>query len=236
MIANIYQNNLLKYPLDNEEINVIDEIWDFVNMFSMQDILLNDYRKRIINQIKNKYNPNEFLMYENAVEKMFWNLRHKIYNNHDIPNDFLNYDVQKYDNITNLNNMLIDHPIYETNYYRSFINKLFTIDNQNKLLITKPIEGSSKIFSKNDFNLLTSTIMNNRNIYEQYMNNDIGLANVKKNINYPEFYYQFDYPFPNMNLCIKCNSDSNYKLKKIKKMYYDNDQDKYWFKLIKPNI
>ena len=214
----IYMNDDLKYPLTELEYNDLDNVWEFIDNFKFLTYSLHDYRSRLIKCIKNKYKCNEFLNLEFIVEKLFWNLRNK---------------TNKYfDNIQtfkegNYNDMISS--MYRDNSYRSFINKLILIDDINYKCYYKKQEGSSEIFSKNKFNLYTSVVLFNRNLYENIMK----LPENIKNIYIPKYYYEYDYGFPNLNFCKPFIQTKNFRILKINKMYYDHNPENNWFKLIK---
>jgi hypothetical protein len=75
MIDNPYIDSNLKYPLSQEEYEIIDRVWSFLHTFNKNYISASDYRNKIIKNIKEKYNIEEFLQLEIIAEKMFWNLR-----------------------------------------------------------------------------------------------------------------------------------------------------------------
>ena len=106
------------------------------------------------------------------------------------------------------------------------------MDKQNKIIISKLMEGSSEIFCKNYFNLLSMTILFDRDLYEKIIRDSFDIKYLK--IKLPEYYYQNDYPFPNLNSCIYICGNKREKMNRIKKMYFNTDGpiDKYWFKII----
>lgn len=256
-MLNPYIDKLLKYPLSEKEYKNIDKVWEFLEIFNDNYILTNSYRKKVINNIREKYTISEFYFYELILNKMFWNLRWllvpyfmgnnqeilneennymKIYANilkFPFPNELLNLEILKNYGNNNLKKILENGILNETNYYRSFINKLVIIDKIDNKIFIKPMEGSSKIFKKNFFNQLSSNILFNRQLYEKVMltPNNINYKNIKL----PKYYHEIDYPFPNLNFCTyKFGTKKDY-LKRIKKMYFLQDIkiDKYWFKLLK---
>ena len=119
--------------------------------------------------------------------------------------------------------------IFETTYYRSFINKILIHDKTTDRIITKPMEGSSDIFAKNNFNLETMTILNDKNLYEKIMSNPLSLRN--HDIQVPEYYFQLDYPFPNLNFMTYSFGNKEERINRINKMYYCDDC-KNWYKLL----
>jgi hypothetical protein len=244
MIKDIYRDPLLKYPLTDNEIANIDKVWEFIYNFKLSYPSISTYRKNIIKTVKNKYTPEEFNIYETAAEKMFWNLRFIIsplwldskINEHTyeeeytklqtIPKSLLLYNSYNYEGKKDLYNK-VSLCKQKKAYYRSYINKMCIV--RENTLIYKQIEGSSDIFSKNYFNLYSTTIFMNKQLYESIIKNPFIIKN--KKINLPEFYFQFDYAFPNFNYCV-LSTNKNKKLKRINKMYYSNKAEKNWFKFI----
>lgn len=251
----IYQDKLLKYPLTDYEYNIIDDVWNFIKIFDKQFIFISDYRKYIINNIRKKYTPEEFFLFESIANKLFWNLRWLLFplwhipnitkkeyerfvkNNYDnyenIPYSLLLCKYEKFKDERDLDNKLSKNPIFKSTYYRSFINKLIIIDRKNNIIITKEFEGSSDIFSKNYFNLLTMIIFFNRILYEKIMKNPYSIKN--KKIKLSKYYYQYDYGFPNLNYCTYTFGTHEDKMERIKKMYYSSKPRKarFWFKLLR---
>jgi hypothetical protein len=243
----------LKYPLNQAEQDILEEVWDFINIFSKQYVFISDYRKYIINTIRNKYTPEQFLLYESIANKLFWNLRWLLYplwldeditetkyteiikNNYgglkELPHILLLCKSTKFYDEKHLHE-LVRNVLLSTTYYRSFVNKIVIIDRKNSIVHTKPFEGSSDIFSKNYFNLLTMSILFDRKLYEATMRNPYEIKN--KNIELSQFYYQYDYGFPNLNYCTYDFGTQDQKLDRIKKMYYNNidKKSRYWFKLL----
>ncbi len=256
-ITNIYTNKILKYPLTNNEYNNIDKVWNFLLLFKNKYIYLKDYRKYIIKTIKKQYTVDEFYLYETITNKLFWNLRWMIYplymyhnmsnkeyikfikNNYDdkshIPHSILQCKVQKYIDNEDMDNKLFNNDTYiNSTYYNSFINKLIIVDKVKKIIISKQLEGSSNIFSKNYFNLLTMTILFNRKLYEHIMKSPYKLISkhfIDRLLDHTH-YYQLDYGFPNLNMCVYTFGTKEDRINRIKKMYYRKTPTKYWKKLI----
>lgn len=225
----IYRDNHLKYPLSELEYEKINDVWKFINEFNFLTYNLHEYRSHIINIIKKNYSIDEFYNLEIIAEKLFWNLRDRAYHifleNDNIrnKNELLNLKEGSYEE--SLDSMYNDHS------YRSFINKLILIDNINNKYYYKRIEGSAPIFNKNKFNLYTSVVFFNRSLYEKIMDNNIeGI----KDIAIPNYYYEYDYPFPNLNFGKPFIHTKKYRIDKIRKMYYDQNAEKNWFKLLHP--
>ena len=250
---NIYTDPILKYPLTDKEYDRIDDVWRFLLYFENNDIFNSDFRVRTISAIKNQYTIDEFYNYETILRKLFWNLRWAIFllwvkpdlsedeyyklikndygNYKEIPNSLLLCETHSYKDESDLQNKLQKSDFFDKTYYRSFINKIVIIDKQNNKIIMKPIEGSSHIFKKNYFNLLTITILFDKALYKEVMNNPY-IIKFKK-IKTAPYYHQQDYGFPNLNFCTFEFGTKEDMINRIKKMYYYKN-DKYWFKLLLP--
>ena len=217
---NLYINENLKFPLTNFEYDKLDDVFEFINNFYFLTYNLGKYRKKIIKIISKKYKIEEFLLFEKILEKLFWNIRYLISEQNllNTNNDFKNSD----DLETILNEL------YRDTYYRSFINKLVLIDDINNTIYYKKMEGSSHIFCQNYFNLATMMALKDRTQYEKILIN----PKLIKEIVCPKYYHQLDYAFPNLNLVMPFIQSDNYRLYKIKLMYYNDDCEKNWYRLL----
>lgn len=241
---NIYTNNNLKYPLESNEVDMLPKVWKFLEVFKKRFVFISDYRNHLVKQIQDKYTIDEFYKYEYIINKLFWNLRWGVsyvwtdekLDTDNMPLSLLICKFVKYKDTDDLIKKVKEVKSGENidnigSFYRSFINKLIIVDKENKELIIKQMEGSSDIFSKNYFNLLTSHILFSKKLYEEVMNNPLSIKN--KDIKLSEYYYQYDYGFPNLNYCKYLIGSENDRLERIKKMYYNiNNPYKYWFKII----
>jgi len=252
----IYTNLLWKYPLNKSEYNKVEEVWQFLEHFNDGYELLSEYRHNVITKIRKLYTSNEFLEYEDILNKMYWNLRWVIYpiwmnmnisrdeyyqfikNNYEgnkfIPSCLTMCEEDTFVDDYDLYDKLHNNAIYENSYYRSFINKLILVDYDEKKIITKQMEGSADIFRKNYFNLYTFKILFDRDLYEKIMSDPYNI--VKMKIDMPKFYYQYDYGFPNLSSATYMYGGKDYRLNRINKMYYYNNlnkKEKYWFKIIR---
>mgnify|MGYP005846763689 CR=1 FL=1 len=253
-IENIYQDNILKYPLTDEEYIKVDDAWEFLEIFKKKFIFLSDYRDDIIKKIRAKYTIDEFYLYEKILNKLFWNIRwlmfplwkhenineneyYKLiknnYNNvKELPKSLLLCKFESYKNDQDMEYKVTNNKLFEDTYYRSFINKLLIVDKKNKQIITKPIEGSSEIFTKNYFNLLTITILFNKDLYEKVMKDPYKLKKIK--IPLSKYYYEYDYGFPNLNYCVYKFGNKKDRIQRIKKMYFSKKpQARFWFRIIR---
>lgn len=256
IIDDIYKSPLLKYPLTREEEDLVPEALNFLDIFKLQikNIFISDYRDRVIHIIKKKYTPDEFYKLEEVLNKLFWNLRWLIfplwqdpmmteddyenfvkdnyYGYTELPYSLLLCKKQSYTNQDDLLKKIKDTKDYDLIFqsYRSFINKLIIVDTQNKFILTKPMEGSSHIFGKNYFNLYSMMILFNMSLYHEIMRRPYAIRNLPVQLS--DYYYQYDYGFPNLNFCTYQFGTKKDRLERIKKMYYDETAGKHWFKLI----
>lgn len=257
MINDIYKNKYLKHSLTYKEYNLLPKVWEFLKYFKKRFIFITDYRDYIIDKISDTYTSDEFYLYESILNKLFWNLRWFIFPLWTNPliseEDYLKFIKSNYEDFERLpySLLLCKYQQYKTpddlksklqhsflysdtysSYYRSFINKLIIVDQKDKVIITKSMEGSSDIFSKNYFNLLSFHILFNKQLYEKVMENPFTIRDL--HIPLSQYYYQFDYGFPNLNVCAYSFGSSDNQINRIKKMYYNTDSNKakYWYKII----
>lgn len=240
---------MIKYPLTDKEYSIINKVWAFIQIFNKPYIYITDYRNYLIKKIRKRYTLEEFYLYESIANKLYWNLRWLLFplflNPNMTKHEYDNFNFNKYteipDSLTkckkmkyydpdDLDKKLKDGDLYNDNYYRSFINKLIIIDQQNKTIYHKLMEGSANIFNKNNFNLVTWTILMDENLYNKIIDDPY---NIKKlNIELPVYYHQQDYGFPNLNFCVYSFGSAEDHIDRIDKMYYKNKNGKFWFKLI----
>ena len=215
----IYTNVL--YPLSRREIDELDNTWIFLESFKQNQTCssLHLYRSQLIDHVCTRYTCEQFYNYELLAEKLFWNLRAR---------------TQKYFPENHLVSGSLDdmyNNLINDNSYRSFINKLILINDSQNEYFYKKIEGSSHIFNKNDFNTITGYLLFNRQLYENIITNPQKILDV----NMPRFYYEYDYGFPNLNYGKPFIQSSEFRLKRINKMYYDDNAESNWFRLIRPD-
>lgn len=214
----IYNRNNLSYPLADDEIKILDDVWDFIEGFKLGFVTLFQYRNTLINNIKKKYNIDEFIKLESIAEKIFWNLKSKFKKEISSENEYEIYDWNDFNKIKeNLEN---------DNYYRSFINKLVNFDYENKKIYYKKMEGSPYIFKGNKMNEYLYVIFFDRILYEKVMHD----GNIEE-INLPNIYYQLDYCFPNLNLCKPFLYGKFNRIKRAQQMYYDKNSETNWYSL-----
>lgn len=236
----IYNDTELKYPLKDDELPILKDVWDFYFEFNNKEISLHDYRLKLINKISQKYAMEEFLKYESILDKLYWNLQFEIAKlilNKEI--DTIPYSLTfttetNFETDWELANVIESKT--KTIYYRSFINKLLVVDKHKKKVYTKDQESSISFFSHNYFNLLGASIMSSRELYELVMDNPNIIKKMK--IPLPAYYYQIDYGFPNFSLCnynindVNTVEGSQVRLDRINKMFYSEKSEKYWFTIL----
>jgi len=249
-MKDIYTNSGLKYQLNDNEYKNIDKVWELINIFNKPFICITDYRNYLIKKIKKKYTVEEFYFLESIINKLFWNLRWLMFplfvkpklnneeydafvsNNYDdykeIPDSLLLCNKISYDGEDDLDKKLKSISLNSDTYYRSFINKLIIVDKVSKVIFNKKMEGSSEIFSKNFFNLYTMTVLLDRKLYEKIMGDPYVAKSM--HIELSSYYYEYDYGFPNLNYCTYSFGDEEYRINRVKNMYYKGSAD-YWYKL-----
>ena len=241
----------MRYIFTKKENENMDGAWKLLEIltFNIKYITIYNFRNYIIKYVSENYSIEQFFLYETIIDKLYWNLQYEIAqlllnisNNNDINNinniNEIPYSLTlcykyKIDEIDI--NKKIDEYKKENNYYKSFVNKLIIIDKQKKILYLKEQEGTPKFMLNNYFNLLGSSIIINRPLYERIINNPSILRHMK--IPMSQFYYEIDYAFPNFSLCEYNINDRKERTERIRKMYYifndnKNKDAKYWFKLM----
>lgn len=213
MNNNSYKDDNLKYPLTNDEIKLIDEVWKFINIFRKSAISRSIYRRTIIDKIKKKYNVDEFYKLEKIVEKMYWNLFYKLSREIDLNPKI--YIKEEFD-LKDMTNKIL---MRNNNITQSNIKKTYIVTKNNKMIY--------KYDYPNEIDLLIYSIMINRGVYESIMTNtssifEIDILPYSSNI-------EFDYPYPNFNTIKGFTTNNNERKSKIQKMYYDINSEKNWF-------
>jgi hypothetical protein len=220
----VYNGPEIKYPLTAAEIQDLDRVWKFIKVFTKPYIYVTEYRNYLIKKLSSKYTPEQFFYLESVANKLFWNLRYRLASGKRVDS----YCTKiPYTGPADLDKKLAGLDLYDTNYYRSFINKLVIVDKKDSVIYTKRMEGSSDIFVKNDFNTTVWNNFCNKLLYERAMR-DPYKADNSVNV----YYHQYDYGFPNLNMCIyQAGSDTD-RFDRVKKMYYQDGVAKYWFQII----
>ncbi|AYV83615.1 MAG: hypothetical protein Hyperionvirus9_32 [Hyperionvirus sp.] len=227
-MSKIYTSGNLRYRLAAEEYELIDEVWDFIRLFSrFVSYNLHQYRVQVIEEIRRLYTLERFYVLERIAEKLFWNLRERACKSCKVEAEM---DLAVSGSIEE-----VMEERDEDNSYRSFVNKLVLIADvgSKPTYYYKKMEGSGLIFAKNRFNLCMGVTFFNRELYEKTMM-DPSMVN---NIAEPPFYFQYDYPFPNLNYGKAFVQTEGFRKKRIGRMYFDGSvgaSEENWFKLIRP--
>lgn len=212
-MVNPYNNINLKFSLNNKEIKHIDKMWDFLDIFRTSQLTRHKYRKFIIKTIKSNYDIDTFYFYEYMIEKIYWNLVFKIKKDLKMkPEIFLKKNVSDISEIEN-KILMRNKKIKESN-----VRKTYILTKNNNILY--------KYLYPNDIDLLASSIMQNRSLYETIMSNkqylfDIEIEPYNNNI-------EFDYPFPNLNTIKYFQIKKEERLNNIFNLYYLDNCEKNW--------
>lgn len=193
-----------------------NKYWEFLDKFKFDKYNITEYRRALIDRLQ-KYSPDEFYENELMVEKMFWDLKGKTAYLFDTDSSYNKYST-------------IDEALekfYEDNSYRSAINKQILITDDD--IYYKPFEGSSPILVQNEFNNYLWCAMQNPEIYNKVMNDPKSILILET----PKYYFQQDYGFPNLNTIKPFAYNETRRRERIRRMYYDQNAEKNWFKLIR---
>lgn len=214
IMVNPYNNIDLKFPLTIKEIKNIDNMWEFINNFRLSELTRSKYRKSIISLIKSKYDIKTFYFYEIIVEKIYWNLITKLKKELSLkPEIYFKkekiYDIQQVKNKILMRNKKIKE---------SNVRKTYIVTKKNNLLY--------KYSYPNHLDLLASSIMQNRSVYESILSNklflfDIEIEPYNNNI-------EFDYPYPNLNTIKYFQINKKERLNNIFNLYYCDNAEKNW--------
>lgn len=193
----------------------------FLNIFfnHSKKFDVQDYRNRIIQQIRKKYTTQKFYKYEKILNKLFWNLKNKL-------KPYVKNNKTKYKIVKN---------IEEEGYFESTLNQYHQFNEKNnKWYVLEKLSKLDKIC----MNIMRYYEDKTSHDYWYYFNNPKEIKKYKDLIVEP--YYFMNYPFPNSNPMFYNENKKSFWTKKIKKMYYTDSKDeyhkydKYWYKLIKP--
>lgn len=209
MNKNPYNNKNLKYLLSKNEINEIDNVWEFLSIFRETFLTRGKYRRNIKMKIVEKYTIDEFYKLEKIAEKIYWNLEDKIKNEVEKEINFKSkiYVKKKFD-LRQMENKIFRRNIKIT---ESNINKSYVITENNEFLY--------KYKYPDDMDILISSIMVNRSIYETIMSDEESIYNLE--IEPYNNIVEFDYLLPNLNTIKSFAYNKNDRIKNISKMYYE---------------
>jgi hypothetical protein len=217
-MKNPYNNNYNKFDFTIEELKFIDESWKLIESFNTSYLTKMELREKTIKLVNKNYSIIEFDKLEIIIEKMFWNMIFLL--NKILENNFIEQNIKQKDSSYGINKQI--KKVY-------LKNKILSESYVNKIIINKDNLIYYKYIYPNNFDIIISSIMTDRIIYETVYNNidklDINfIQTIISNINIKE---NFDYLFPNINTMIPfCY---NNRIERIKKYYFNNDSDSYWF-------
>jgi len=217
-MKNPYNNNYNKFDFTIEELKFIDESWKLIESFNTSYLTKMELREKTIKLVNKNYSIIEFDKLEIIIEKMFWNMIFLL--NKILENNFIEQNIKQKDSSYGINKQV--KKIY-------LKNKILSESYVNKIIINKDNLIYYKYIYPNNFDIIISSIMTDRIIYETVYNNidklDINfIQTIISNINIKE---NFDYLFPNINTMIPfCY---NNRIERIKKYYFNNDSDSYRF-------
>jgi hypothetical protein len=203
---NPYNNNNLKYPLTETEMNLIDNVWEFMNNFRETKITRDKYRRHIFKTIRQKYQVDEFYNLENITEKLYWNLATKIKEIIDLQP---NLHVKKDFDLNQVENKILRR---NTKIKESNIKKTHIITKKGNLVY--------KYNYPDDLDLLVGSIIINRSIYETIMGNEEELFNIE--IEPYNNIIEFDYSYPNLNTIKSFVNNKEKRINNIISMYYED--------------
>ena len=193
----------MNIKLTKNEENNLDNFWNFIYIFSNEKDNLEsvgDFRYYIIDTIKKKYNIEEFYLFEQILNKLLYKLLFS-----------LNVKIKDI-HIISSNQIVLDQ-------VHSYTHNLLLFDSKSNSLFLNNKIGSTILLRK------ILSVFKNREDYNKLMKNSNYLKELEP---LPEYYYSYDYPFPNVNLFFYNQNNKEVWLKNIKRLYYSND-DKYWY-------
>lgn len=206
---NPYNNFNLKYPLSNDDIKYIDDVWILIDKLRKTFLTRGKYKK-YVTKIINKYNIDNYLILEKIIEKMYWNLVYKFNSKFYTISKTKIYNIKYNKNNENEQINLIKNDILIKNIKitESMIDKTYIIANNNIFY---------KYTYPDDFDLFISSIIINRSIYETIMsNNDYNDLHIEPYNNIVEF----DFPFPNLNTIKEFIYNNEIRKNNIIKLYH----------------
>jgi len=192
---NPYTNEYIQYSLTYDEIKIIDNIWILIMMLRHSKFTKIQYRMYIKHNIKHNYDIDTFYKYEYIIEKLYWNLAFvmkKILSDIDIHNAYHKVSVKSKQDIELHTNMIMKrNPLLTEGTKHKFI----IYDDKDKLLMYKTVYPNS-------FDIIVSSVMTDRSIYETIMSDPKNITIEKINtmiLNYYDNPIEFDYGYPNLN-------------------------------------
>ena len=80
-MSSIYNNKSLRYPLTDNEMKCIDDVWIIIDIYRESRVTRYEYEKYISEKIRLLYTKKQYYEYEIMIEKMYWNLFELVINN-----------------------------------------------------------------------------------------------------------------------------------------------------------
>lgn len=208
---NPYINNIIMYPLEADELSLIDKLWDFLTIFRKTYLTKSSYMNNIAKIIQKIYIPQDFLLYEKLAEKLYWNLVFVMIDKLNIKSTIRK---KKTINKIDIKNKILQKSISRT-IGETTINKTFVATNKAIYY---------KYEYPNDLDKLMYSVMINRSLYETIMSNidKISLQYLSElEIEPYNNFIEFDYGFPNLNTIRPFAYTDNVRLENITKMYWN---------------
>lgn len=218
-MMNPYTNHNLTYPLNLKELKNIDNVWNFLSLFRESKPTRIQYRNHIISKIKENYNVNQFCLFEKILEKMYWNLNNVLKNKIEISQNIRSKKIDR-SKLSRLTDFILKS---NKKIKESTVRKAISYNDQTN-------EVKYKYSYPDDFDLIISSIMIDRSMYETLLTNP-----EKITLEYLEMiepYHnliEFDYPFPNLNTLEPLDNSDNDRIQKINQMYFQKHSVSRWF-------
>ena len=198
------------YELNDKEKELLDSTWNFIDNFRISAISKNEYRKNIINILKNKYSIEEFNKYETITEKLYWNMFDILTKKLDMSNFNEKVYLSRDSNIKE--KLLSRTSLGETTVKKAFVKNLYKYDYPN------------------DIDIIMYSTMINRSVYDTIILNkdSITLDYLNDLIEPYTNPVEFDYGFPNLNTIKPFVFSEKERYDNIKKYYYDDNAYNNW--------
>ena len=213
-------NNNKIFPLSPHELTTLDDTWIFLSHFRQSASTRAEYRHNIINTITRIYTPQQFLLQELILEKLYWNLFHILETNLKFHPTMHIKHIHSHNLSSQKDKILKRSPISESSLRKAYVYK------NNKHTIYY------KYNYPNDMDLLIASIMINRSLYETIIMNKshITLTYLDElNLEPYNNIIEFDYPFPNLNTLKPFSYTRDERINNIYKMYYSDNSIINWF-------
>ncbi len=214
---------MVKYKLTKNQNKELNKVWKFIQSFTPPKVSKDwwtynngkllcayEYRHYIINIIQKNISINKFYEYEKIINKLYWNLKHKLISH--IKTNNINYSI----NAQNVLKLASGSYINSRVHYNEIDKKWYYF----KMKLP-------------ELDIICMDIMRDKTKYEFYLKNPSNIKNYNKK-EILDTYYHLNYVFPNINPMFYNKNSKSYWIKKINLMYYQQN-DKNWYKLIVPD-